>query len=240
VLDDVCARVEPGISTAALNARAEALIADAGAEPLFKGVVNRAARKPFPAALCISVNEEVVHGIPGDRILAAGDVVSIDCGVRLGGFCGDSARTVAVGTADERVQGLLEVASGALRLAIDLVQPGLMWSEVAGRMQAHVESSGMSVVRDFVGHGIGRQMHEEPKVPNYVDAKQRRADFRLEPGLTLAIEPMVALGEPAVKYADADAWVIVTQDGSWAAHFEHTVAVVDDGVEVLTVSRSAA
>jgi methionyl aminopeptidase len=238
VLDEVCARVAPGVTTAELNEVAERLIADAGAEALFKGVVNRAATRPFPAALCISVNDEVVHGIPGARPLRGGDAVSIDCGVRLAGYCGDCARTVAVGQVSPQVARLLQVTGEALQLAIDHVAPGLMWSEVAGRIQRHVEAAGMAVIRDFVGHGIGREMHEEPKVPNYCDRGSRRSDFQLAPGMTLAIEPMVSLGDSAVRYADADAWVIVTRDGSCAAHFEHTVAILRDGAEVLTAARS--
>jgi len=240
VLDEVCALAQPGVTTGELNAVAERMIAEAGAEALFKGVVNRAAHRPFPAALCISVNDEVVHGIPGDRVLRSGDAVSIDCGVRVAGFCGDAARTVAVGEVAPEVTRLLEVTEEALRLAVAQLQPGRMWSEVARRIQSHVEMAGMSVIRDFVGHGIGREMHEEPKVPNYWDGRSAKADFRLEPGLTLAIEPMVALGDGAVRYADSDAWVIVTRDGSFAAHFEHTVAVVPDGAEVLTAARSVA
>lgn len=240
VLDEVCAQVAPGVTTGALNATAERLIADAGAEALFKGVVNRAATRPFPAALCISVNDEVVHGIPGPRVLQAGDAVSIDCGVRLAGYCGDAARTVAVGAVAPEVVRLLQVTDEALQVAIEAIAPGRMWSEVAAEIQRHVESAGMAVIRDFVGHGIGRQMHEEPKVPNYADQSSRRTDFRLAPGLTLAIEPMVVLGDAAVRYADADAWVIVTRDGSCAAHFEHTVAVQEGGAEVLTAARSAA
>lgn len=240
VLDEVCAQVAPGVTTAELNATAERIIAAAGAEALFKGVVNRAATRPFPAALCISVNDEVVHGIPGERVLQTGDAVSIDCGVRMAGYCGDAARTVPVGPVAPQVTRLLQVTEEALQIAIAEMAPGRMWSEVASRMQQHVESAGMAVIRDFVGHGIGQQMHEEPKVPNYSDVGTRRGDFRLEPGLTLAVEPMVALGEAAVRYADADAWVIVTRDGSFAAHFEHTVAVRTGGAEVLTAARSVA
>lgn len=238
VLDAVCAQVAPGVTTGELNALAERLIADAGAEALFKGVVNRAASHPFPAALCISVNDEVVHGVPGERRLRDGDVASVDCGVRLNGYCGDAARTLAVGQVSAEGKRLLEVTEDALQTAIASIRPGLMWSSIADRIQRLVESAGMSVVRDFVGHGIGREMHEEPKVPNYFDARLQRSDFRLKPGLTLAIEPMVALGEAAVRYADGDGWVIVTRDGSLAAHFEHTVAVVEDGAEVLTVARN--
>ncbi len=238
VLDRVCGMVAPGVTTGDLNREAERLIAQAGAEPLFKGVVNPAAKYPFPAALCTSVNEEVVHGVPGNRALQAGDVVSVDCGVRLHGYCGDSARTVAVDSIDAEAQRLLDVTLEALNLAIREVAPGRMWSDVARQMQRLVESAGMSVVREFVGHGIGREMHEEPKVPNYYDRSQRRSDFRLEPGLTLAIEPMVTLGRADVKYADSDAWAIITRDGRYAAHFEHTIAVTDEGADVLTVGAA--
>jgi methionyl aminopeptidase len=239
VLDRVCEIAAPGVTTGDLNAEAERLIADAGADPLFKGVVNPAARFPFPAALCTSVNEEVVHGVPGKRKLRAGDVISIDCGVRLRGYCSDCARTLAIGKIEEDARRLLEVTRESLDVAIATMGPGLMWSEVARRIQNLVESAGMAVVREFVGHGIGQEMHEEPKVPNYVDRAQRRSDFRLEPGLTLAVEPMVTLGAADVKYADADAWAIITKDGRYAAHFEHTIAVTEQGADVLTLGSSA-
>ena len=239
VLDRVCKMAAPGVSTGDLNAEAERLIAEAGAEPLFKGVVNPAARYPFPAALCTSVNDEVVHGVPGKRVLQEGDVISIDCGVRLKGYCSDCARTLAIGEVEKDAQRLLDVTRRSLDVAVEEIQPGRMWSDVASRIQDLVESAGMSVVREFVGHGIGQEMHEEPKVPNYVDRAQRRSDFRLEPGLTLAVEPMVTLGPADVKYADADAWAIVTKDGRYAAHFEHTIAVTERGADVLTLGTSA-
>lgn len=236
VLDHVCEMVGPGVTTGELSAEADRLIADAGGEALFKGVVNPAAKYPFPAALCTSVNDEVVHGVPGNRALREGDVVSIDCGVRLEGYCGDSARTVPVGRVSSEVTRLLDITRGALDLAVESVKPGLKWSEIASKMQSLVESAQMSVIREFVGHGIGREMHEEPKVPNYHDRSQRRSDFVLEPGMTLAVEPMVALGSANVKYADADAWAIVTRDGRYAAHFEHTLAIRAGGGEVLTAA----
>ncbi len=239
ILDELCRLVEPGLTTGALNAVAEQRMAEAGAEPLFKGVVNPAAHGPFPAVLCTSVNDEVVHGIPGHRQLADGDVISIDCGVRLDGFCGDSARTVGVGTIGEQAQRLLAVGEGALELAICEIRPDRLWSEVAEQIQGFIESAGMSVVRDYVGHGIGREMHEGGlKVPNYHDRSLPTRDFRLEPGLTLAVEPMVTLGSAGVRPAGPEAWVIVTRDGSYAAHFEHTLAVTETGAEVLTRRRS--
>ncbi|MFQ5489701.1 MAG: type I methionyl aminopeptidase [Phycisphaerae bacterium] len=227
----------PGATTAELNAVAEEMIAEAGATPLFKGVTNPQAKVPFPAALCTSVNEEVVHGIPSDRVLREGDIVSVDCGVRLNGYCGDSARTLAVGRVSEPVDKLLEVTRQGLVLAIAEVKPGRMWTEVARQVQQYVEGQGLSVVRDFVGHGIGQGMHEEPKVPNYVDRKQKKADFRLVEGMTLAIEPMVNLGRPEVVYSGRERWAVRTKDGQCAAHFEHVVAVTRDGADVLSDGR---
>jgi methionyl aminopeptidase len=225
---------KPGVTTAQLNEIAEKMIADAGGTALFKGVENPQAKCPFPAALCTSVNEELVHGIPNNRPLREGDVVSIDCGVRLNGYCGDSATTVPIGTVSAEASRLLEVTKGALDVAIAEMRPGRMWSEVARRIQAYVEERRLSVVREFVGHGIGREMHEEPKVPNYWDESQRKLDFRLSPRMVLAVEPMVNLGTHKVEYAGPDRWVVVTKDRKLAAHFEHTLAITETGVEVLT------
>jgi methionyl aminopeptidase len=237
VLDELAGLVQPGVTTAALEARAAELIAAAGGQALFKGVRHPQAKLPFPACICASVNEQIVHGIPNDRPLRAGDIVSVDCGVRLKGYCGDAARTFAVGTPTRPVQKLLEVTQQALDLAIENVRPGERWSTIAKQMQKLVESNGFGVVREFVGHGIGQQMHEDLKVPNYYDRGERHADFELRPGLTLAIEPMVTAGRIAVKFGDATGWPVVTKDGSWAAHFEHTVAVTADGADVLTDGR---
>ena len=227
----------PGVTTGELNAVAEKMIADAGADALFKGVVNRQAKFPFPAALCTSVNEQVVHGIPNDRPLVEGDVVSIDCGVRLDGYCGDAARTLRIGTISPDRQRLLAVTAEALSIAVERMRPKCWWSEIAGAMQQHVEAAGFSVVRDFVGHGIGQEMHEEPKVPNYVDPRERKQDFELRVGMVLAVEPMVNLGTAAVQYGDVTGWPVVTKDGKCAAHFEHTIAVTSGGVDVLTDGR---
>jgi methionyl aminopeptidase len=226
--------VAPGVTTGELNAVAERMIAEAGAVPLFKGVRTEHARTAFPAALCTSVNEEVVHGIPSDRRLEEGDIVSLDCGVKLNGYCGDSARTLGVGRVDPEVEHLMEVTRRALDLAISEIRPNRMWSEIARQVQALVEDEDLAVVREFVGHGIGRDMHEEPKVANYHDRKQKKSDFLLQPGLTLAVEPMVVLGRPSVEYARSDRWAVVTKDSSYAAHFEHTVAVTGQGADVLT------
>ncbi len=224
----------PGVTTGELNAEAEEMILEAGATALFKGVENRQARFPFPGALCMSVNEELVHGIPGDRALCDGDIVSVDCGVRLAGYCGDSATTIPIGTVSGDSRRLLDVTQRALDLAIEGVRPGRMWSEIASAVQALVEGEGMSVVRDFVGHGIGRNMHEEPKVPNYWSARQGHMDFELVPGMVLAVEPMVNLGTHLVEYGDDSRWVVVTRDRKYAGHFEHTLAVTVGGVDVLT------
>ncbi len=234
ILERMGELVRPGVTTGELNEVAEQMIADAGASALFKGVRTPHARIAFPAALCTSVNEEVVHGIPGARKLLEGDIISIDCGVKVNGYCGDSARTFAVGQVSARVKHLLEVTQGALDLAIAEIRAGPMWSVIARQIQAFVEGEGLSVVREFVGHGIGREMHEEPKVANYYDRSQKKSDFALDAGLTLAIEPMVNLGGAAVEYARPERWVVVTRDRSCAAHFEHTVAVTSNGAEVLT------
>lgn len=227
----------PGITTAELNRVAEEMIARTGGVALFKGVENPQARFPFPAALCTSVNEQLVHGIPSDRALQEGDIVGIDCGVRLAGYCADAATTIAIGCISAEAAHLLSVTRRALALAIDTMTPGRRWSEVARRVQRFVEEEKLSVVRDFVGHGIGRDMHEEPKVPNYWDDKQRRSDFELVPRMVLAVEPMVNLGSHGVDYADNDRWVVVTRDRRYSAHFEHTVAMTETGTDVLTDGR---
>lgn len=237
VLNEVRQATKPGVSTADLNDLAEAIIRDAGAKPLFKGVVNKEARFPFPAALCTSVNEQVVHGIPNRRPLCEGDIVSVDCGVQLEGYCGDAALTIAVGEVSADVRRLLETAHGTLKLAIAEIRPGRTWGDVARLLQKHVESQKMGVVRDFVGHGIGRSMHEEPKVPNYWDRKRKDMDFKLVPRLVIAVEPMVNLGTHEVTYADGDRWTVRTKDGRPAAHFEHTIAVTEDGCRVLTLGE---
>ncbi len=229
--------VRPGVETGELGRVAEELITAAGGEPLFKGVRSSATKFPFPSAICVSVNEEVVHGLPGPRRLLEGDIVGIDCGVRMRGYCGDAATTFAVGQPSPETRRLLEVTAGVLELALAEMTPGRWWSEIAALMQKQVESGGFSVVRAFVGHGIGQQMHEEPKVPNFVDRQSRKSDFRLEPGLVIAVEPMVNAGGPEVKPGDASGWPQVTRDGRWSAHFEHTVAITETGVDVLTDGR---
>ncbi len=235
VLRAVRDAVAPGVQTAALNEIAEEMIRTADAEALFRGQRTPQAKMPYPSAICASVNEEVVHGLPGPRELQEGDIVSIDVGVRLGGFCGDSATTIPVGRISPQAQRLMDVTEHVLQIAIDEMRPGGRWSEVAGRMERYAVDAGFSVVRDFVGHGIGREMHEDPKVPNFVDRHLKQNDIKLEPGLVLAVEPMITAGTHKVQYAsDGTGWTIVTRDGKWAAHFEHTLAMTEDGVEVLT------
>lgn len=237
VLQRVKELTRAGVTTAELNAVAQGMIDEAGGTALFRGVTHPQARFPFPAALCTSVNEELVHGIPNDRALRDGDIVSVDCGVKLGGYCGDSALTIPVGTVAAGARRLIDTTERALTVAIEMIRPGRWWSEVAGEIQAVVEGEGFSVVRDFVGHGIGRDMHEEPKVPNYWSPRNRQMDFELVPGTVLAIEPMVNAGSHAVEYAGDDGWVVVTKDRRYAAHVEHTVAVTKSGADVLTDGR---
>ncbi len=237
VLERMRELVRPGIRTAELSDAADEIIEAAGCAALFKGVCTPVTKFPFPSAICASVNEEVVHGIPGDRVLKDGDIISVDCGVRLKGYCGDAAITLPVGKIGPEVHRLLDITQSTLDLAIAEIRPGRMWAEVAGLMQSHVESAGFSVVRDFVGHGIGREMHEEPKVPNYAARSNAHQDFCLEPGLVIAVEPMVNAGRHEVRPGDASGWPQVTRDGRWSAHYEHTLAVTENGVDVLTDGR---
>jgi methionyl aminopeptidase len=225
VLAKVEAAVRPGVSTMDLDQLAEQLVRDGGAEPAFKGY------RGYPATLCTSVNEEVVHGIPSkSRLLQDGDVVSIDMGVKMGGYYGDSAVTVAVGTVPAKTAELLRVTRESLERAIEQVQVGGRLSDVSHAVQTWVERHGFSIVREFVGHGIGEKLHEEPQIPNY---GQPGRGPKLAPGMVLAIEPMVAMGQPETKVLK-DGWTAVTRDRSLAAHFEHTVAVTDDGPLILT------
>jgi methionyl aminopeptidase len=232
--------VRPGVRTEELGRIADEMISAAGGTALFKGVKTSGVKFPFPAPICVSVNEEVVHGMPGSRVLKEGDIVSIDCGVRMRGYCGDSAVTLPVGKIKPGAQRLLDVTQQSLEIAMAEMKPGRYWSEVASRIQAHVEGAGYTVVREFVGHGIGQQMHEDPKVPNYMDRRQLKNDFRLEPGLVLAVEPMVNEGTAEVKQGDSTGWPQVTKDGRMSAHFEHTIAITRTGIDVLTDGRAPA
>jgi methionyl aminopeptidase len=228
--------VKPGVSTAEIDMAVRKVFAERNAQPLFLNFPNSTdGGPPFPAVTCISLNEEVVHGIPSPRRkLAEGDIVSIDTGCKVAGWCGDAAFTFPVGEIDPVKQKLLAVTSGVLKLAIDLMGKKSHWNEVAQEMETFVRSHKFSVVEDFVGHGIGREMHEEPQVPNFVQPRTRRSgDFRLEEGLVIAVEPMVNVGTKAVK-THADCWTQVTRDGKPSAHFEHTIAITSNGPQVLT------
>lgn len=236
-LDAVAAEIAPGVTTGHLNAVVEGILAAAAAEPLFVGQRMPGVSAPFAAAICASVNEEVIHGVPGDRELREGDIVSVDCGVRLAGWCGDSARTWPVGRVDGGSRRLMDVTRQALETAIAEANPGRRWSEVASRIQLVAERAGFGVVRDFGGHGVGRELHEPPHVPNFVEMFRRRRaaqDFTLRPGLVIAIEPMVTAGTYRTMQSAPGAWPVVTKDGSRAAHFEHTVAITESGAEILS------
>ena len=226
VLDHVREQVRPGATTLDLENAAEARIKELGAKPAFKGYHG------FPCCLCTSVNQEVVHGIPSkNRVLKEGDIVSIDCGAIIDGFYGDSAITVPVGEKiDAKTQRLLTATQASLQAAIDIVKPGATLGDIGAAVQEVVEAEGFSVVRDFVGHGIGTRMHEDPQVPNY---GQRGRGMKLREGMVIAIEPMVNAGKPGVEVLK-DGWTAVTEDGSMSAHFEHTVAVTATGATVLT------
>lgn len=227
---------EPGLTTGELDAMAMQMTEDAGAEALFKGVRSPYARRPFPGAICASVNDQVVHGIPSPNVrLEDGDILSIDFGIRLDGYCGDSAVTTPIGTVSADKLRLIEVTRNVLEVAIAESAPGVKWSQVAAKMQNCAESAGFSVVTDFVGHGIGREMHEEPRVPNFVSDDLRSSDFILQQGMILAVEPMINAGTHAVKTL-RNGWTVVTKDAECSAHFEHTIAITEDGCEVLTVN----
>ncbi len=232
VLAEVRSMVAQGISTMDLEIAADKMIRDAGAKAAFKGYYVPAVGKHFPTSLCTSVNEEIVHGIPSKkRILKEGDIVKVDCGVLLNGYYGDSATTIAVGEIAPTTKHLMKITRESLDLAIGQMVNGRRLFDVCGAVQKHVESNGYSVVREFVGHGIGKKLHEEPQVPNYIDSKIRNP--RLREGMVFAIEPMVVAGSPATHVL-SDRWTAVTDDGSNAAHFEHCVAVTDNGPWILT------
>ncbi len=224
VLESLRLLVVPGATTAEIDREAERQVRDAGALPAFKGY------RGYPATVCASVNEEVVHGIPSARALVEGDILSLDMGVKLDGYYGDCAATFPVGAVGAEVGRLLDVTRESLLRGIAQVRIGGRVSDIGHAVQEHVESHGFSVVREFVGHGIGAQLHEEPQVPNYGPAGR---GARLAEGMVLAIEPMVNMGRAAVKVL-SDGWTAVTVDGSLSAHFEHTVAVTTDGPWVLT------
>jgi methionyl aminopeptidase len=222
-------QVRPGVTTGELDAAAEEFIRSRGGIPAFKGYGSP--ENPFPATLCTSVNEEVVHGIPGRRVLKEGDIVSVDVGVVKDGWYGDAARTFAVGTVAPETLRLLRVTEESLAKGIAAMMAGNRVHDISAAVQAHVEAAGFSVVRDLCGHGVGKDLHEEPSVPNF--GKRGTGSTLLE-GLTLAIEPMVNAGGWQVRVLD-DGWTVVTKDGSPSAHVEHTVALVDGNPEILTL-----
>jgi methionyl aminopeptidase len=226
VLAEMETAVKEGVTTAMLDKIAEKIIRKNGAEPAFLGYHN------FPASICTSVNDEVVHGIPGLRRLEEGDIISIDVGTRLKGYYGDAAATFPVGKISPKAQALLDVTKMSLQKAIETMESGRRLSDLSHAVQAYVESNHFSVVRNYVGHGIGEEMHEEPQVPNF--GQPGRGPL-LQQGMVLAIEPMVNVGSWEVKVLQ-DQWTVVTADGSLSAHFEHSVALGENGPEVLTSS----
>jgi methionyl aminopeptidase len=232
ILQELEKMVAEGVTTQELEAAAEKMMKDAGAKPAFKGYYTQSAGSKYPYVLCTSVNEQIVHGMPSPRTrLKKGDIVSIDTGVQLNGYFGDSAITVPVGEISESTKRLLKVTEESLELAIEKVQAGNRLFDICGTVEQHVVGNGFSVVREMVGHGIGTKLHEEPQIPNYVD--RRNENPRLKEGMVLAIEPMVNAGGPDMKVL-SDKWTAVTKDGSVSAHFEHCVAVTANGPWVLT------
>jgi methionyl aminopeptidase len=242
----VASMLRPGVTTAEIDAAVDAFFQRQRATPLFKNYPNPEANgPPFPAVTCISINEEVVHGIPSGRQVVEGDIVSVDTGCKLDGWCGDAAATYPVGRIDPKVRRLLDVTEGVLDLAIRRIGQLLAkrsgrrwprWRQVAGPMKQYVNDHGFSVVEQFVGHGIGQQMHEDPQVPNFPSNQLTgHQNFELRPGLVIAIEPMVNMGTKRVR-GQPDQWTQVTADGKPSAHFEHTIAVTDSGPYVLTAA----
>jgi methionyl aminopeptidase len=230
ILAEVRERVRPGVTTAELDALAEELTHKKGARPAFKGYT--VAGRTFPASICISINDEVVHGVPSTRrTLKAGDIVGLDFGVCHRGYYGDSAMTVPVGPVSTEAERLMRVTADALRSGIEAVRAGGHVGDISGAVQDTVEAAGYSVVREFVGHGIGRSLHEDPQVPNY---RTGARGVRLQEGLVLAIEPMVNAGAAAV-YVKDDGWTAATRDGRLSAHFEHSVAVTSNGPYILSL-----
>ena len=224
VLNEVAAFIKPGVSTRQIDNLAADIIRANGAKSAFLGY------RKFPCHTCISVNDEIVHGMASERLVKFGDIVSLDVGVFYKGFIGDTAKTVAVGGCSVAAQRLMDVTESALYKGIAAALPGNRVSDISRAVQQYVEGNSFSVVREFVGHGVGRTMHEEPQIPNFVD---RNSDQKLRPGMTLAIEPMVNAGTANVKILK-DGWTVVTQDGSLSAHFEHTVLVTENKPEILT------
>jgi methionyl aminopeptidase len=230
VLDKIEAEIRPGTSTADLDAIAEAHILASGATPSFKGYPGINPRRPFPASVCISIDDEIVHGIPGHRTLKAGQIVSVDAGAIIDGWHGDGARTFVVGEPEPQIAQLIDTTRLAMMAGIAAAVPGANLGEISAAIEDVAAPGGYGIVRQFVGHGIGTEMHQEPQVPNYRTGVR---GMKLQPGICLAIEPMLTLGRHEVE-VKPDGWTVVTSDGSLAAHFEHTIAVTDNGPEILT------
>jgi len=224
----------PGMTTLELDQALYETYTSAGGHGVFLWYPTHRPGQGFPGNTCLSINDEVVHGIPGPRKLLDGDILSVDCGVKLGGYIGDAAVTIPIGTVKPEYLRLIKVTEETLAIAIREIRPGRRWSDIARLMQAHVESHGFSCVREFVGHGVGTALHEDPKVPNFVSPDfLKRGDFYLQTGMTLAIEPMVILGSSDVRLLD-DGWTVVTADGTPASHAEHSIAVTPTGADILT------
>jgi len=226
-LDMLSDKIEPGIPVKELDNLAEKFILSYQARPAFKGYLG------FPATLCISINDEVVHGIPGEQILEEGQIVGIDCGAEKNGYYGDSARSFAVGNISAEKRKLMDVTRESLFIGIKAAQPGNYVSDIGHAIQTYVEKHGYSVVRELVGHGIGTKLHEDPQVPNYGEPKQGHI---LQPGMCLAIEPMINMGSKDIK-TDSDGWTVRTVDGASSAHFEHTIAIQEDGNKILSLGN---
>ncbi len=226
-------RIQPGVTTAQIDQAVADVFLEFGSQPLFLNYPGPGG--PFPAVTCISLNEEIVHGIPGDRALREGDIVTIDTGCSLAGWCGDAAYTHAVGKISDPTRRLLEVTLETLNLAIERLATQSTWRPIAETMARHVRSRGCSVVESLVGHGIGKRLHEPPQVPNYFDEGASLEDFAIRPGLVIAIEPMVNAGSKQTRVLP-DRWTVVTADGQPSAHFEHTVAITAQGPRRLTAS----
>ncbi len=227
VLNEVIQFIRPGITTRELDQFGAARIEATGGRSAFLGY------RDYPCHLCISVNEEVVHGLASDRRLQFGDLVSVDVGVHYNGYIGDNARSVAVGGCSPEIQRLMDVTQEALNAGVGQARDGKRVADISSAVQRFVEGNGFTVVSEFVGHGVGRSMHEDPQIPNYLDGRPRKASPRLKPGMTLAIEPMVNAGRAGVRVL-SDGWTVVTEDGMPSAHFEHTVLVTDGDPEILT------
>jgi len=229
VLDEIVAFVRPGVTTRQVDEFAGEVMKKRGCKSAFLGY------RKYPCQTCLSVNDEVVHGLGNERVLRFGDILSIDCGVRLNGYIGDTATTVAVGGCGVAAQRLMDITQQALHKGIEQAVAGNRVTDISRAVQNFVEGNGFSVVREFVGHGVGQSIHEEPQVPNFVDSGSSQ---KLKPGMTIAIEPMVNAGRPEVKILK-DGWTVVTQDGSLSAHFEHTVLITSGAPEILTCARTS-